>query len=96
MSLIKLAYFDNQYKGHAMTGFKIGAGIVAGLGAARLGLALTPVLHNTIEHGISKENLKYIGKKIGKHTLHTAVGASAIGGIGAGIGALVRTKKRKK
>lgn len=96
MSLIKLSYFDNQHKGHAKTGFKIGAGIIGGLSALRLGSALIPVSHSIIDNGISKENLKYMSKNIGKHILHTGVGAAAAGGIGAGIGALIRTKRNKK
>ena len=40
MSLIKLSYFDNQHKGHAISGAIIGAGINGGLGALQgLGLA---------------------------------------------------------
>jgi len=80
MSLIKAAYFDNEHKGHAREG------ALAGLGANILTRTLLPA---------SREGLRQIWRS----SPATAVASLAIGaGIdvaaGAGIGALIRTKKK--
>ena len=87
MGLVKIAYWDNQHESHISGGAKIGAGVGIG-GGALLGGAAALVLNHSMGP-VPKKLLAAL--PVAGAIRYGLIGA----GLGAGVGALVRTKKKK-